>query len=127
MTPIQRIKAERQRQIDVEGYDGKHDDAHDSGELLRAAVLYYQHTMLQLRMEPPLKLRGDGAPIGWPWEAEWWKPKNHMQNLERAGALCLAEKDRLLRCRGGWVEHVNQKLRLICAAIKQLDEAASNP
>jgi hypothetical protein len=31
----------------------------------------------------------------WPWSFEWWKPKDRIRNLVRAGALIAAEIDRL--------------------------------
>jgi hypothetical protein len=38
-----------------------------------------------------------GIPIHWPWDASWWKPKDVIRNLVRAGALIAAEIDRLRR------------------------------
>lgn len=85
------VRLERQRQIRSEGWSAKHDDEHSDGELLRAAVIYIWHgTMMQTSYE-------GGLPLGWPWEAKWWKPKDRDRNLVRAGALCLAERDRCRR------------------------------
>lgn len=39
------IDAERQRQISVEGWTPEHDDQHDDGSLLQAAVFYYQNAV----------------------------------------------------------------------------------
>lgn len=86
------VSAERQRQIEVEGWTAEHDDAHARGEMLWAATIY----RASARREP-LNLRPDGAPTGWPWEASWWKPKDPLSDLVRAGALCLAEADRARR------------------------------
>ena len=36
-------------------------------------------------------------PSYWPWTAEWWKPRTKRENLVRAGALILAEVERLDR------------------------------
>lgn len=112
------IDMERARQKSAEGYTAEHDDAHDNGELLRAAVLYYAAS----KQEPgdvPMTLRADGAPVGWPWEAESWKPKDKPRNLIRAGALCLAEKERLRRIGPhGYVGHVDQKLKLIVQLLR---------
>lgn len=110
------IHDERQRQIDQEGWTPAHDDTHENGEMLTAAVLYYHSakgTLTTLR-------RGDGAPLGWPWDAEWWKPKSPQRDLERAGALCLAEKERLRRIRGSYRQHVDQKFKLIVKALTEL-------
>lgn len=38
MTVIDGIAAERQRQIDAEGFDAAHDDEHTDGELANAAA-----------------------------------------------------------------------------------------
>lgn len=107
----QAIELERQRQISSEGWTAEHDDQHDDGSLLRVAVIYYQHTV-----HGDLKMREDGAPVGWPWDREWWKPKERTRNLERAGALCLAEKARLKR-NGAPYSHADQKLNLIINAL----------
>ncbi|MFO6370442.1 hypothetical protein ACLBWA_35920, partial [Pseudomonas aeruginosa] len=37
------------------------------------------------------------AALFWPWDEEWWKPKSARENLVRAGALVLAEIERLDR------------------------------
>ena len=41
-------------------------------------------------------------PPDWPWDAAWWKPGDEtdagrIRELEKAGALALAERDRLVR------------------------------
>jgi ribosomal protein S14 len=33
----------------------------------------------------------------WPWDMDWWKPSNGIQNLVKAGALIAAEIDSLKR------------------------------
>lgn len=84
------IAAERSRQIGVEGWTTDHDDLHNEGEMLSAAVAYLWHGTTYGT--------SDGAmPGNWPWGAEWWKPKDRYNNLVRAGALCLAERERLAR------------------------------
>ena len=84
-----RIAVERQRQIAAEGWTPEHDDAHENGELLSAAVFYLDAGCefdLGLTLPP------------WPWEASWWKPSDDLvRNLEKAGALIAAEIDRLQR------------------------------
>lgn len=82
------IAAERERQKRVEGWTAKHDDAHKVGELLHAA-LCYAASFEEDRDLPP--------PDGWPWSPEWWKPRGHVRNLVKAGALIAAEIDRELR------------------------------
>jgi len=83
------VLAERQRQISVEGWTPEHDDEHERGDLVKAAACYALHS----------------APIGsvrnhlcfWPWDERWWKPKDSRSNLIKAGALILAEIERLDR------------------------------
>lgn len=80
------IQAERERQVLVEGWQPIHDDHHLGGELYTAGRCYLEAT--DTRSTPPAK---------WPWSPEWWKPRTRIDNLTRAGALLLAESDRLLR------------------------------
>ncbi len=89
MTGSELIAAERQRQIDVEGWTPAHDDAHVNAELLAAAVWY-----LDNGCEFDLELRLPS----WPWEPWAWKPSNdRVRQLTKAGALIAAEIDRLQR------------------------------
>lgn len=88
------INDERQRQISVEGWTESHDDQHDYGEMAKAALAYY------LSATGRCSLRADGAPLGWPWDVKWWKPKEPMRDLVRSGALFVAEKERLRRLPG---------------------------
>ncbi|BAI96795.1 hypothetical protein SJA_C1-19610 [Sphingobium indicum UT26S] len=60
--------------------------------MLHAAVIYLWHGT-----EKAAPVMEDGRPASWPWASEWFKPKDRRQNLVRAGALCLAEKDRIAR------------------------------
>jgi hypothetical protein len=115
MLATKRIAEERRRQIEVEGWTAEHDDEHKDGEMLKAASLYYANAKGE-----PLTLRADGAPVGWPWDAKWWNPKDRVQDLVRAGALCMAERDRLRRIKGSYTGHVNQKLSLIAEALAAL-------
>lgn len=99
------IRNERWRQIAAEGFDAKHDDVHDDGALLRAAVMYLWHGTT--KAAPGNRILSRTIPLGWPWEPRWWKPKGRKRNLVRAGALCLAEYDRRSRARAatGPAEH----------------------
>jgi hypothetical protein len=87
---VERIAAERQRQVDAEGWTPEHDDRHDRMELRAAAFGYLG------------AVRCDQAvPMGWPFEPEAWKPSDDsVRNLARAGALIAAEIDRILRSTG---------------------------
>lgn len=107
MTGAERIAAERQRQIDVEGYTADHDVAHDSADLAHAADCYLQaaiFTHAGWRVQGPGAIYGDPPQLpvarDWPWERAAWKPSDDpIRNLEKAGALIAAEIDRLAALR----------------------------
>ena len=99
------IAAERQRQIDAEGWTPEHDDEHKAGELSIAACCYAE-------VLPNNFTRGFNAPSAWPWSHRFsnpsWKPKSsghandpkRIADLVRAGALIAAEIERLQRIPG---------------------------
>jgi hypothetical protein len=80
------VLAERQRQVSAEGWTPEHDDKYPPGELAKAAACYAIH-------EPDFT----HVPSFWPWGASWWKPTDSRRNLVKAGALILAELERLDR------------------------------
>lgn len=82
------VLAERQRQIGAEGWTPEHDDAYADEQLARAAVCY---ALPQGNYEIP------EPPEFWPWDAAWWKPGERRRELIKAGALILAEIERLDR------------------------------
>jgi hypothetical protein len=103
------IAAERQRQIDKEGWSAKHDDEHDCGEMAMAAACYAApHRLYE-------KIGNDAWTFQdpWPWAEEWDKrPRDEdeylidnaeaprgerIKQLVKAGALIAAEIDRLQR------------------------------
>lgn len=96
------ILTERERQIHVEGWTREHDDQHGQGELAAAAACYAAGEPM-FRMEATdLLEEGTGAPVHrfisvWPFEQEWWKPKDRRRDLVRAAALIFAELERLDR------------------------------
>ncbi|HIE1382686.1 TPA: hypothetical protein ACXJSM_004502, partial [Pseudomonas aeruginosa] len=79
------VQAERRRQITAEGWTPDHDDLYCAAELPRAAAAYI------------LSGANDEAPAIWPFSAKWWKPRDARANYMRAGALILAEIERLDR------------------------------
>ena len=87
------VVAERTRQISVEGWTPEHDDAHTDGQLAQAAACYANEAARADRTDP----RRDGAPPSWPWSRDQWKPKDRRHDLVRAGALIIAEIERLDR------------------------------
>ena len=86
------VLAERARQIEVEGWTPEHDDQHRSGQLADAAARYAAAGGGTFPDERTAFL--------WPWAASWWKPTNRRRDLVKAGALILAEIERLDRQKG---------------------------
>lgn len=86
------VLAERQRQISVEGWTPEHDDEHSFGELARAGAAYAAQSLCAEDAELDC-----GPPRWWPWDRSWWKPSGRRQMLVKAGALVLAEIERLDR------------------------------
>jgi hypothetical protein len=84
---MQLIAAERRRQIAVEGWTPEHDDQHKSGALTKAACCYARGSTENWR--------------DWPseWAKSWWKPtpNDRIRELTKAGALIVAEIERLHR------------------------------
>ena len=102
MSVIEEIAAERKRQVEVEGWTAEHDGRHHpSGELARAAALYASHAGERFAWSPAEYQAWtpdpDADETPWPWDIEWWKPKNPRRDLIRAAALIVAEIDRLDR------------------------------
>lgn len=103
-TGIELIAAERQRQIEKEGWTHDHDEEHKMGELTEAAKCYATVGAAIIRgssaEEWPVSMF-DGfndSIVEWPWEDESWKPAASAErNLIKAGALIAAELDRLHR------------------------------
>ncbi|EEB7409385.1 hypothetical protein GL503_20055 [Salmonella enterica] len=91
--------AERNRQQSVEGWTPEHDDAYNDGELARAAACYSRHASARggIYAENPAVYQAEGVPDDWPWAEEWWKPASPYRDLEKAGALILAEMERINR------------------------------
>lgn len=104
---VGQIAEERAHQIDI-GWSEEHDDAHDRGELAYAAAL--------LAMPPWERAKYVVRDL-WPWDdtdpadmpqegkfSERTTPASvtvRIRELEKAGALCAAEIDRLVRLDDG--------------------------
>lgn len=83
------VLAERLRQVSVEGWTSEHDDEYQHGSLASAAGCYAMYTLAYPA--------GDPHP-NWPWDKAWWKPSDdRRRNLVKAGALILAEIERIDR------------------------------
>ena len=83
-TGVELISEERKRQIEKEGYSLEHDANHNVNEFTFAAMAYLA-----------CNFPNNAANEMWPWELEYWKPKDLRKNLIRAGALIAAALDRL--------------------------------
>jgi Lar family restriction alleviation protein len=85
------VLAERRRQIGQEGWTAAHDDEHVAFEMAFAAASY---AMSSARHPHALKYE---VPGNWPWSPEWWRPTTPRRDLVKAGALILAEIERIDR------------------------------
>jgi hypothetical protein len=82
------VLIERRRQGSDEGWTPEHDDAQVSHELAEAAAGY--------------AIASTGKPFElfetiWPWEPHWFRPSDPRWMLVKAGALIIAEIERLDR------------------------------
>lgn len=99
---VQDVVAERQRQIEKEGWPPDHDDEHSDGALADAGACYAMTERATAKVDDLFlaatnQNRLSDYPYEWPFDAEWWKPKDRRRNLIRAAALILAEIERLDR------------------------------
>ncbi|MBA8033523.1 ead/Ea22-like family protein [Citrobacter freundii] len=96
------VAAERQRQVSAEGWTPAHDDQHRNNDMAFAAACYAFHAAAA-----SWDLEDDGVPYdshpvpkNWPWEPDWWKPTDPRRDLVKAGALIIAEIERIDRAAG---------------------------
>lgn len=101
-TAAQDVLAERNRQITAEGWTPAHDDEHGFGEMAAAAGFYALHA------HDPERSKKFTAPQRWPWDFKWWKPGPARRMLVKAGALILAEIERLDRAAAKQAEQEQQ-------------------
>lgn len=92
MSALEDIAAERKRQIEAEGWTPEHDDTHRGGEMAQAAAAYAYFWTDAENGQP-------SADALWPtdWDIAWFKTTTARRNLVKAGALILAEIERLDR------------------------------
>ena len=88
-TGIELIAEERQRQIDKEGYDEEHDAKEPINRMVACAISYAMYDIDELEAE-----------AWWSWDRKYYKPKDRLRNLERAGALIAAAIDKLQAQKG---------------------------
>ena len=84
---VQSVIAERQRHQSAEGWTPEHDDQYSKSQLLWASSCYVLNAIHPFNR----------IPFDWPWTPEWWKPTNPRRDLVKAGALILAEIERIDR------------------------------
>ena len=81
-----RIAKERQRQIEKEGYDEEHDAQEPINRMVACAISYAMYDIDEKE-----------ADAWWEWDRQYFKPKDRLRNLERAGALIAAAIDKLVK------------------------------
>lgn len=84
------IGEERMRQVEIEGWTEAHDDKWINAELAAAAASYAWPRDGKMQ-------DGRIVPKQWPWHWSWWKVAGQRRNLIKAGALIVAEIERLDR------------------------------
>lgn len=104
---VRDVLAERRRQTEAEGWTLGHDDGHDDGALSMAAAGYALEASEAILNcaheltgpgEPSLDDVQGGTPSAAVWPAGWeFKPATPRRMLVKAGALILAEIERLDR------------------------------
>jgi hypothetical protein len=87
------VLAERARQISAEGWTPEHDDAMQTGDMAVAAACYAGFAAEKYSN----RNSGTFWTGAWPWARSWWKPTSQRRDLVKAGALILAEIERLDR------------------------------
>ncbi|MXN28738.1 hypothetical protein [Delftia sp. CH05] len=99
------VLAERRRQVEAEGWTSEHDDQHDEGEMCFAAAGYAAVASDNLQaisrgIDRDLTLDDNVyPPTNYPWPRSWeFKPCTPRRALVKAGALILAEIERIDRC-----------------------------
>lgn len=95
------IMEERHRQISAEGWTPEHDDAHTDRSLAVAGACYAIAASAPIDgnssvFDENIKC-GNAVRALWPWDWKWWKSSDRRRNLVKAGALIVAEIERLDR------------------------------
>jgi hypothetical protein len=88
---IRSIAHERQRQIEGEGWTPERDDQYQQGELAKAAAGYVLHA------HADQSWKNHHLPNFWPFAPQWFKPADPRRMLVKAGALVVAEIQRIDR------------------------------
>lgn len=95
---VKDLLTERRRQVRVEGYTLEHDDQYTKGQLAEAASVYaFWAAPSGYPPDAHLDYLNTKLPRCWPFGPEQWKPTNQRLMLIKAGALILADLERLDR------------------------------
>lgn len=106
------IAAERKRQIEVEGYTRERDQRWDRGELVDAGRCYFR------RGKGHDRTPAGAVPEDWPWGPERWKEHDRQRCLIIAGALFVAERERLKAKRLSY-EHIDSRINKVKVALRE--------
>ena len=89
---------ERHRQIYEEGHAKEKDDCQTFGELAGAAAFYAMNAIASHALTEGLRATiAEASQALWPWRRKHWKPTTKRRDLVKAGALIIAEIERLDR------------------------------
>jgi hypothetical protein len=88
------VLVERSRQILDEGFNLSGDDAYQARDLALAASCY---ALAAGQLKDDQRCQIGAPPAAWPWAKSWWKPTVPRRDLIKAGALILAEIERIDR------------------------------
>ena len=95
------VLAERQRQVESEGWTPEHDDAYASGAMAQAAGCYAMFAAASDSARAITDLSGSLSALGrpikgwaawlqlWPFERKWWKPTNRRRIGKKAAGRLL--------------------------------------
>lgn len=95
---VKDLLTERRRQVQEEGHILERDDQYTEGQLAQAASAYaFWADPRGARPHDHIDYLNSGPRGLWPWANKHWKPTSHRGMLIKAGALILAELERLDR------------------------------
>lgn len=100
-TALRCIALERNRQQEFEGFTTEYDDRYTAGELAMAAATYAMPHEHRMALSHEKTEEMGWPPETWPWDEPFWKPTpdDRVRELVKAGALIVAEIERLLRAK----------------------------
>jgi len=113
------VAEERLEQIEKHKFDEERDAQYVNGELVAMAQCY---AATEYDDENGLVISDEHKPDGWPFDdLRYWRPKNKVADLAKAGALYMAEQDRLNAPSGSWTVGALQLRPIIQGIIKQIN------